>query len=173
MIHYQKQTKPFIIQVVILMSVVLLFLALLLNMIFTNRYPQITDLQYENCTFISYEYKSVGRATYQYYIYVEEYQEPFKIDNIVQSKVNDSLLQSIRCGDTVTISIEDMDNLCLYEMSIDEKLVLSYDDYLLMHENNMRVGIQFSAIVVAISFVFLVVAIIYYKKTGNCLPGFR
>ena len=171
MIHYQKDTKSFILQTVTLSLCLLFGLAICIPLL-GIRYPEAEDLNHEACTYLYYERKSVGRGDYQYHIWVKEYDEPLIIDNIVQRATDRSLLESLQSGDPLQISLEDHDGFYLYEVSAHGDDILSYENYLARHRNNERVGIIFFALVSVISFSFLVSGIIYYIKTGNALKGF-
>ena len=171
MFHYPNQTKAFIIQSLISSCGLLLFLPFLIHLL-TIRYPETEKLNYEICTYLSYEYKYVGRGSYQYRIFVEEYDEPLIIDNIVQRKTNETLLKSLKSGEELKISIDNTESLHLYEISARGDEILSYENYLLLHSKNDRVGIIFTSLSSAIFFTLLVTGIIYYKKTGNALRGF-
>jgi hypothetical protein len=171
MVYVYKETKPFILQTVILSLCFLFWFAIFIPLT-GIRYPEAADLQYETCTYLSYEYKPIGRSSYQYRIWVKEYDAPLIIDNIVQRATDRSLLESLQSGDPLQISLEDHDGFYLYEVSAHGDDILSYEDYLASHRNNERIGIIFFALVSVISFSFLVTGIIYYIKTGNALKGF-
>ena len=172
MTHYHKDTKPFIIQCAIFLFVFVFCLILLLGFLLMPRYPQANMLAYEECTFIFYERKSVGRSNYQYHIFVEEYEAPIVIDNIARKGTNELILKSLKRGELLHVSIEDKENLDLYEISAHGEYILSYEDYLIKHRNNDRVGIIFGVVGAITSVTFLIIGVVYYKKTGNCLKGF-
>jgi hypothetical protein len=171
MVYVYKETKPFILQTVILSLCFLFWFAIFIPLT-GIRYPEAADLQYETCTYLSYEYKPIGRSSYQYRIWVKEYDAPLIIDNIVQRAADEDLLASLQSGETLRISLEDQEDFRLYEISARGADILPYEDYLSRHRNNELFGIVFSAIVSVISFSFLVTGIVYYIKTGNALRGF-
>jgi hypothetical protein len=169
--YIYKETRAFILQTVVL-SLCLLFGLIIFIPCMRIRYPAAKDLQYETCTYLSYEYKSVGKSSYQYHIRVKEYDEPLVIDNIVQRETNKELLASLRSGESVQISLADQKYFCLYEISARGGDILAYEDFLFRHRNNDRIGIVFGAIVSVVSFSLLVAGIIHYIKTGDALKGF-
>ena len=169
--YVYRETRPFILQTVTL-SLCFLFGLFIFIPLSGIRYPEAAELQYEACTYLSYEYKSVGKSSYQYHIRVKEYDEPLVIDNIVQRAADGDLLASLRPGEPLQISLEDRKDFRLYEISARGADILSYEDFLSRHRNNERVGIVFSALTAVISFSFLVTGIVYYIKTGNALRGF-
>ena len=57
----------------------------LTSLLFAVDYPEKNELRYEECTFIGYE--NVRDRGTRYYIFVNEYDEPLEIDNIVSSSV--------------------------------------------------------------------------------------
>ena len=166
----KKQRGAFIGFVVITLAFLSFSLFCLVNLTLIDKYPSKGELKYEECTYVNYEYVSVGKGNHNYYIYVEEYDEPLKIDNIVINKTNNEILFSLNPGDIIIVSIEDYSGFDLYSISYNGKYILSYEDFLFEHNSNNTVGIITTSIMALVSLAFLIGGIIYYKKTGECLP---
>ena len=166
----KKQKTAFVVFITITLAFLAFSLFCFVNLILINKYPSSEDLKYEQCTYVRSEYVSVGRGYHNYYIYVEEYNEPLKIDNIVINRTNEELLFSLNKGDTIIVSIYDNGKLDLFSVSYGNKYILSYEDYLAEHNGNNTVGKIATAVMSCIALGFLVGGSIYYKKTGECLP---
>ena len=138
----------------------------LTSLLFAVDYPEKNELRYEECTFIGYE--NVRDRGTRYYIFVNEYDEPLEIDNIVSSSVSESLLRDISSGDKITVSIDQSDK-DLYSMYCGDINILSYDDYLSEHEPNNALGVVLLTLFSCLMLGLLVVEIIYYKKTGDII----
>ena len=168
-----NDNKSFIIQNIFLSSILAIFVVMFICVLLIKGYPNKSELIYENCTFIRYEYvkKYVSPGiSEKYLIYVNEYETPLEIDNIVFNEINANVLNSIKSGDEIVVSIQyDHDKNNLYSMAYKEKNVLSYDDYLTRHTKNNRFGIVVTSIMIAITASLLVFGIIYYKKTGKTI----
>ena len=163
-----KDNKSFIIQNIILSLLLAIFVVMFICVLSIKGYPNKNELMYENCTFIRYEYKkNIGTtgSSEKYLIYVNEYETPLEIDNIVVNKMNVNVLKSIKSGDEIVVSVQyDHDKYNLYSMAYKERFVLSYDDYLARHTKNNRIGIVVTSIMITITASLLVFGIIYYKK---------
>ena len=166
----KKQKGAFIGFVIITLAFLTFSLFCLINLTLLDKYPSKDELKYEECTYIKYEYVSSGNREHQYYIYVEEYNDPLKIDNIVINKTNEELLFSLNSGETIIVSIEDDSEFYLFSISYNSKYILSYEDFLSEHDSNNVIGIIVTSIMASISLAFLIGGSIYYKKTGECLP---
>ena len=166
----KKQKGAFIGFVIITITFLTFSLFCLINLTLLDKYPSKGELKYEECTYIKYEYVSSGNREHQYYIYVEEYNDPLKIDNIVINKTNEELLFSLNSGETIIVSIEDDSEFYLFSIYYNSKYILSYEDFLSEHNSNNVVGIIVTSIMASISLAFLIGGSIYYKKTGECLP---
>ena len=166
----KKQKTAFVVFITITLAFLAFSLFCFVNLILINKYPSSEDLKYEQCTYVRSEYVSVGRGYHNYYIYVEEYNEPLKIDNIVINRTNEELLFSLNKGDTIIVSIYDNGKLDLFSVSYNNDYILSYEDYLKEHNGNNVVGKIATAVMSCIALGFLVGGSIYYKKTGECLP---
>lgn len=166
----KKQKGAFIGFVIITLAFLTFSLFCLINLTLLDKYPSKDELKYEECTYIKYEYVSSGNTEHQYYIYVEEYNAPLKIDNIVINKTNEELLFSLNSGETIIVSIEDDSEFYLFSISYNSKYILSYEDFLSEHDSNNVIGIIVTSIMASISLAFLIGGSIYYKKTGECLP---
>jgi len=159
--------------VVLTCIVILIFLAFILycfvNILNIFEYPKKELLTYERCVFIKYEENGFSRHP-RYYIYVEEYEKPLEIDNIVFSAADEELLDLINKGSQIRVSIrEEKDNLSLYSVEYNGKYILTYDDYLFRHNQNNTIGIIVTLIIGCICVTLLIITIIYYKKTGKNL----
>ena len=166
----KKEKIPFIIFIMITLAFFGFSLFSFVNLTLINKYPSVDELYYEQCTYVNSEYVSVGRGYHNYYIYVEEYNEPLKIDNIVVNKTHEELLFSLNEGDIISVSIVDNNKLNLFSISFNGEYILSYEDYLDEHNGNNIVGIVVTAVISCIALGILVFGSIYYKKTGECLP---
>ena len=149
------------------------FLSLLILLLTMDKYSEDKVLVYEDCTFIRCELKenvTHRSRSCRYLIYTEEYDKPLEIDNIVQGKTNQELLLSIKQGDTIVVSIKDKETLDLYSVSYNNEYILSYEDYLDKHNSNNKIGIIFNSVMSAILLSAFIIEVIYYKKTGRCVP---
>lgn len=168
-----NDNKSFIIQNIFLSSILAIFVVMFICVLLIKGYPNKSELIYENCTFIRYEYeKNIGThgSSKKCLIYVNEYETPLEIDNIVVNEINANVLNSIKSGDEIVVSIQyDHDKYNLYSMAYKERFVLSYDDYLTRHTKNNRIGIVVTSIMIAITASLLIFGIIYYKKTGKII----
>ena len=165
-IHFITQTT--------IVSIFLIFCIILLVGILSVRHnPNKEELIYEKVTYIRYEYirKGTKNVSERYYIFVNEYDKPLEIDNIVFDKVNRNALDNLISGDVLTVSIREYnDNYDLYSIAMNENYILSYEDYLTCHNRNNTLGLIIIPIVISIAIFILVFGIIRYKKTGECLP---
>ena len=122
----------------------------------TVTYPDKSELQYETCTYVDYEHErhssGKGRTSHSYKVYVEEYDVPLTIDNIVFPAVPEERFLTLKKGDKVTLSIESSDDkLYLYALSVNGRDILSYDEYLDEHSGNDKVGAYFFPIMIIMS----------------------
>lgn len=134
--------------------------------------PPAETLVYENCTFVKYEFEQKkgarGSVYNHYYIYVEEYEEPLEIDEMVFQSIKESELLSLRSGDKITVSISD--KAYLYSLFYGDDYIWSYEDYLIVHKDNDKVGFIVASMLSCLGFVPFIIGIIHYKKTGEILP---
>ena len=166
----EKERSSVITICVIFSIIALIFAVGLIGLLMMEDYPNKEELVYEECTFISYEFKKSSKSK-RYYIYVEEYINPLEIDNIVYAKADKEVLSSIEPGDKIKISVRRFkDDLKLYSVSYKEKNVLSYEDFLARHESNDKLGFIILPILCFMSLSIVIVTIVYYKKTGHCIP---
>lgn len=122
----------------------------------TTTYPDKSELQYETCTYVDYEHEKhssgKGRTSHSYKVYVEEYDVPLIIDNIVFPAVPEARFSTLKKGDKVTLSIESSDDmLYFYTLSADGYDILSYDEYLEKHNSNNKTGIYLLPIMIIMS----------------------
>ena len=137
-------------------------------------YPAKSDLVFEECTFIRYEYKYYdpikGSDYEEYHIFVEEYDEPLEISNTTFDEADINALQNLKTGDKVTISIDNhFDQLFLYSLSCENTYILSYDDYL-----SENIEVDKTIIIICIGFIifgiaFSLIDVIYKKIKGKSL----
>ena len=149
-----------------------LFLAIMFT---TTDYPTKESLVYEECTFIKYEYivkENHNHSTTRYYnIYVEEYDKPLEIDNIIYDRIHQGLLSTLEKGDKITVSIKHHKNdMNLYEMSYGEKYILSYDDYLDAHKENDEIGFILAPVLICLISGLIIAEAVHYKLKGKPLP---
>ncbi len=129
----------------------------------------------EECTFVKYEFikekHAKGRFTKYYYIYVEEYGSPLRVDSIIYDRVNESKLNSLKAGDKLTVSVNKTDgSLDLYSVACECSDILSYEDYLEGHEENYKYGLIGFPALSCICLGLFVANVIYYKKKEDvCL----
>lgn len=146
----------------------------------TTEYPAKESLVYEECTFIKSEYISKenrNHSTTRYYnIYVEEYDKPLEIDNIIYDRIHQGFLSNLEKGDKITVSIrhykDDMNlyDMNLYEMYYGEKYVLTYDDYSEGHKENDEIGFILAHVFIFLISGLIVAEFIHYKTKGKPLP---
>ena len=163
--------KRFIIHICFFSFFLLLFIGCFIGLATIRSYPSKDKLTYENCTFLRYELKrSVGvksGTTAKYLVYVEEYNKPLEIDNIVIKKANKEALQSLEEKDVIQISRRDYN---LYSASVGDTYILRYEDYLYCHNTNNLIGYIVVSSLILICSGMLVADIIVYKKTGETMP---
>ena len=174
-VRRQPLKISFVIQSIFSISLIAFFTWVLIGVLSIEEYPTEDSLVYEECTFIKYEFKETKyRKTSTmkyYYLYVEEYGEPLIIDNIVFSKTNEEILQSLIGGDKITVSLfEDKDKLYLYSASYKQSDILSYEAYFAQHESNDSIGVIVCSVVLCMSLALFIAEVYYYKKNGKCLP---
>ena len=134
-------------------------------------YPPQDELVYEECTFIRSERDASARSV-RFNIYVEEYEMPLEIDNVVIDKADREALSRLKAGDKITVSRRDgKNNHDLYAMSHGETRILTYEDYLSEHEENNATGLGLTAVMSILSVFILIVAAVHYKLTGRTLPS--
>lgn len=140
-----RRKSDFVLLIIIGLPCTVLFTILFIGLL-SNDYPEKSELQYETCTYVNYEYDKhrygKGRTSRTYKVYVEEYDTPLIIDNIVFTAVPEARFSTLKKGDKVTLSIESSDDkLYLYTLSADGYNILSYDEYLEKHNSNNKTGI--------------------------------
>ncbi len=155
-------------------SLFIIFFSVAVYCFSTIDYPSEDALVYEDCTFIRYEYKkeesSKGSVTKYYNIYVEEYDTPLEIDNIVYDNIDARVLHNLMAGDIVTVSIREFkDTRSLYALSFGEKCILSYDEYLDVHTSNSDIMIKLLIGLLILTSGWLIGEIIYFQRTGKAV----
>ena len=170
----KKNTLGFIILLIITIIITLIFFTVIMIYSFAIKFPNPSDLQYEKCTF---KYFELGRSDpnssniNKCYIYVEKYNIPLEIDNIVYRDSYKEELSKLKSKDELIVSFEkEESSYNLYSLETKNTIIISYDDYLCKHENQRQIGITIFSIFTSVSILLLIIEIIYYKKTGECLP---
>ena len=136
---------PAIIAFMILGVILVAIMIYCFSMIVTAEYAAPDSLVYEECTFVEAD-KVVSTGRYsrnvRYDIYVEEYEEPFKIYSVTLRAVDKTELLSIRAGETIKVSLEESGKkyYAIVAMYCGDKCVLDYEDYLREHEENDTLG---------------------------------
>ena len=164
----QKNRAAFIAQSILIFCAIGFFLWCLTGVI-SEKYPSADSLVYEECAFVRCEYKSTAKSS-RYYIYVEEYEKPLEIDNIVIGQIDREALLALEEGDTITISkYEGRKEYTLYSMSHGETDILSYENYLSKHTGNNTTGIVVCSILLCMTVGLCIGSVVLYRKTGECL----
>ena len=137
-------------------------------------YPAKSDLVFEECTFIRYDYEksenAKGSVTKYYNVYVEEYATPLEIDNIVYDDIDTRVLHKLKAGDIITVSIKEFKGAySLYALYLGDECVLSYDEYLSVHKNNSDGTIKILIVLLVITSGWLLAEIIYFKEKGEAI----
>ena len=170
----EKDNKiQFIIMCSVLFILIIIFVIFLIGVL-SIKYPNKEDLKYEECTFIKYEFienRSVKSSSKHYNIYVEEYDKELRIDNIIYDDINKELLDKLKKGDKIIISVRENNEIYdIYSMSYKNNYILSYEAYLNGHYKNDKIGLIVIPIFIFITGGLLLFGIIYYKKTSKCFP---
>ena len=149
------------------------YLVCLIGVINIDPYPSEDSLIYENCSFVKYEYilkRSTRSKSERYHIYVEEYDKPLEIDNIVFHMTNEDVLFHLEPGAQVAVSIrESKDKLTLYTIAYDGVNILSYDDYVKIHTRNNNTGIVVLSALFCVSLGLCFAEYIHIKRHGTGL----
>ena len=164
-----KKQKIKFIGITIFYILLLIFsLLFIVQLIFVNSYPDKNELKYEQYTYVNHEYVSMGKGYYEYHIYVEEHDEPLKIDKFVEDKVDEELLVLLKKGDVITVCVYDKKDLDLFLLMYNDSDILSYNDYLSEHKKNNNAGIVMFSFISLVCIIYLIKGSINYKKTGKC-----
>ena len=163
-----KKTKIKSIGITVVYSILLIFsLLFLVQLIVVNSYPDKNELKYQKITYVNHEYLSIGKGYYEYHIYVEEYDEPLKLDKFVEDKVDKELLETLKKGDIITVGFCDEKDLDVFFMTYNYADILSYNDYLLEHKKNNNAGIVMFSFISFICMFYLIKTGIHYKKISK------
>ena len=166
----EKQPVQFVFVSLLFLALAGLFIWAFVNMAFLGSYPPAESLELEECTVVEYELVSTAKSSY-YFIYVEEYEKPLEIDNIVMNVIDREALLELEAGDTILVShYEGKRSFNLYTLSHADKTILAYEDYLAEHEGNNTIGIWVTGVLSLSSIALLIANTIHYKKTGRPLP---
>lgn len=139
--------------------------------------PAESSLQYEDCRFVSCEYRREPiRNGYiaRYDLTVEEYEEPLRIAEYVHERMDVELLDAIEPGDVISIEFRKEDGYrYVYSLEYGGKSVFSYEEYIAtLRASNRGYLILFS--IGALFFTGIIVAgIIYYQHTGKTFVRLR
>ena len=144
------------------------FFLLFVNCIFfyihyNNFRPQ--DLTQEQLTFQRYEYVSEYKSK-RYEIYFTEYEKPFVVDTIADSKMDRDALKSLAPNTVVTVyydntSYKDYDyEIC--HLTAEDLSVLTFDEFIKANKENQITGLIFLPIFVGL----LIYTAIYLKRVG-------
>lgn len=154
--------------------IVLCVLLSLFAMLFTIGFISTTTASYsmdryteQVCTFSEYKLQVIERrGTYSevYYVYVQEYEKPLKIGQIVSDLVNQRVLKGLEEGDQITVLVDKKQNLISLEHQ--GEYVLTYEEYVAEHEKNDGVGVIVTLILSCASWGLIIFLIVHYKKTG-------
>jgi hypothetical protein len=156
---------PAIIAFMILGVIVSVIMIYCFSMIVTTEYAEPDTLVYEECTFVEAD-KVVSTGRYsrnvRYDIYVEEYEEPFKIYSVTLRAVDKTELLSIRAGETIKVSLKESGKkyYAIVAMYCGDKCILDYEDYLREHEENDTLGCIVCPLMILFG-LFMLVASIY------------
>ena len=164
----KKQKIKFIGITIFYMILLIFSLLFIVQLILVNSYPDKNELKYEQYTYVNHEYVSMGKGYYEYHIYVEEHDEPLKIDRSVEDKINEELLLLLKKGDVITVCVYDKKDLDLFLLMYNDADILSYNDYLSEHKRNNNAGIVMFSLISLVCIIYLIKGSIYYKKTGEC-----
>lgn len=144
-----------------------LFAVIYIGMLFGGGdYPSPEDIVYEECTFERYEIRK-HKSGRSYLVYLEEYEEALKIDNIVSRHVNKGVLEDLQAGDGVTVCIDEDGKL--YAMAHGESYILSYEDYLSAHESNHGFAMIGLPVFMCLYAALVIGNCVFWKKTGKCI----
>ena len=148
---------------------VALFLWMFVGCIFGYGYynkMQVDDLMQEQLTFHRYEYVG-SRRSKRYEIYFTEYEKPFVVDSIADSKMDRDALDSLDPNTVVTVyydntSRRDYDyEIC--HLTTENLSVLTFDDYINANKSNQIVGMVVSPIMVGAAIYLIVI----FKKLSK------
>ena len=164
-----KQKFSTIFKFVLMALACILFLWMFVSCIFgygDYNKMQVDDLMQEQLTFQRYEYVG-SRKSKRYEIYFTEYEKPFVVDSIADSKMDRDALKSLTPNTVVTVyydntSRRDYDyEIC--HLTTENLSVLTFDDYINANKSNQIVGMVVSPIMVGAAICLIVI----FKKFSN------
>ena len=134
-----------------------------------------SELVYEDCTFKWYDHEveRTGRFSSEtyYYIYVNEYDKPLKIDGKVFKEIDEKALSEINMMDKITVSIFNKGgDLYLYSISHGDVRILSYDVYVSEHMRANEIQFYSSMAIGTLCLAGGIYCIMNYKKKSKRLP---
>ncbi len=154
----------------------ILALPLLITIVVSSplSYKTESELVFEECTFIKYEYEYNDRlrgSDYEeYHIYVEEYDDYLILSGSIFDDVNVSVLSDLRTGDKITLSINNnLGTKFLYSLSYGDRSILSYDDYLSASYKSDKRTHQLCTFGIIFALPFPLIEVIYKKVKGKSL----
>ena len=121
---------------------------------------------FSECDYVVHE-RGGARGTEYYDVYVQEYEKPLQIDQIVFDQVNKSVLFDLKEGDQITVLLDQKNHVI--SMAHDGQYVLTYEDYVAEHESNNTVGVFATLILCGMCLGLVIFLIFRYKKTGRVL----
>lgn len=130
-----------------------------------------SELVYEECTFKWYDHEVERRRVNYYYIYVNEYDKPLKIDGKVFKETDEKALSEIEMMDKITVSIFNKgDDLYLYSVSHGDVQILSYDVFVSEHMRANEIQFYSSMAIGPLCLARGIYCIVNYKKKSKRLP---
>ncbi|MBE5887596.1 MAG: hypothetical protein E7283_02030 [Lachnospiraceae bacterium] len=159
-------SKVFVLLKCVVIASMGLFIFCFFNCI--KSYPEFeveySELHYEELTFEKYDEKPAGKSGYSYEIYFREYEEPFRVNNITQKKMDKNALKALQTNTVIKVYFRPSTNkkytydIC--EMKSDMSVLLSLADYIETNQRNQIVGM----ICLPILIVFCVVLIVVFTR---------
>lgn len=141
-------------------------------LMFVEKFPSTDSLVYETCTFEKCERISSGKYADYYFIYVEEYDKPLKIDSIASRAIDPDALQKVRAGDVIVVSKDEgRRSFTLYSLSHGDATILAYEDFLETQDGNDSVGAAVMGVFSLLPIGLFIANVIHYRKTGRSLPA--
>ena len=141
----------------------IVFLVVILIILLDTSYPKESELKFEYYTFEKYEYVKKRKTSY-YEIYVEELEKPIKI-HIEKKSIRKEILNEVKTGDIIKASLEEKNKYIeAYQITYNNKFILSYNDYLKDNKSNINSGIILMSIMIPIYSIVFVIEILKYKQ---------
>lgn len=137
-------------------------------------YKAESELEFEECTFISYEHYHHdplrGSNHDEYRIQVEEYDDYLILSDLTFDEVNVTALSELKPGDRITASINNKHGRkFLYSLSHGDRSILSYDDYLTANYENDKTIHRIFTFAILFTLPFPLIEVVYKKVKGKSL----